>query len=419
MIKKMMSFIDASPTAFHAIENVAKMLDDNDYARFDEKNAWKLSKTRRGYVVRNSSSLIAFAIPTGKILGFRVFAAHSDSPAYRIKENAEVPFGDRYVRLNTERYGGMIQNSWLDRPLSIAGRVIYEDSEGGLAEALINIDKDLCVIPNVAVHMNPDVNKGYEYKAQNDMLPLLCEGKPGCFDDMIAKATKVSKDKILGRDLFVYARQKGTLIGPKKEFVLSPRLDDLACVYAGATAFIDSEYGNYIQVLAVFDNEEVGSLTKQGADSTFLEDVLYRIAEDLSYSRTDYLRLLADSFIISADNAHGIHPAMPGKADLTNRPYLNGGVVLKFNGNQRYATDAYSAAFMRQLAKKCAVDLQDYANNSDIPGGSTLGNISTGHVSVPTADIGLAQLSMHSAVETMGAGDEAKLVRLAKAFYEQ
>ncbi len=423
--KEMLKFIDASPTAFHCVKNAADMLEEAGYMRFDEKDAWRLSRARKGYVVRNGSSLIAFSIPAGDFKGFRIYSAHSDSPTFRLKESPEMNPECGFVRLNTEGYGGMIMSSWFDRPLSVAGRVVFE-KEGVLETKLVNIDRDLLVIPNVAIHMNPDTNKGVEYKPQSDLLPVyaLADTKTK-LSALIAKEAGVKEPEILASDLFLYTRQKGCFAGADKELILSPRLDDQECAFAGVKALCEIDTGTenfvpseYINVLCIFDNEEVGSGTKQGADSTFLEDTLYRIAESMSLSRTDYLRLLADSFAISADNAHAAHPAMAGKADPVNKPALNKGVVLKFNGSQKYATDAVSAGFVRSLCRKNDIALQNYANNSNVRGGSTLGNISTAHVSVPTADIGLAQLAMHSSCETAGAYDVDELVKLARSFFE-
>lgn len=422
--QKMIKFIDASPTAFHVIYNGKKMLEKDGYSEFLEKDSWKIWPGIKGFVTRNSSAMIAFAIPKGKIKGFRIYAAHSDSPCLRLKENPEMSEEFGLKRLNVEKYGGMILSTWLDRPLSVAGR-LFSDEGNGIKETLVNLDRDICVIPNLAIHMNPDINKGYEYNVQTDMLPIFSSGTGSKkLMEELAKVGKV-KGKILGSDLFLYAREKGTGVGLDNEFVLCPRLDDQACVFSGLQALTSIDTGaenyresEYVNVLAVFDNEEVGSTTRQGAQSTFLEDTLFRISEALSLSRTDYLRALSESFVISADNAHGVHPAGAGKADIINRPVLNGGVVLKFSGSLAYATDGFSAAFMRKLAGKAGVNLQDFANNSSIRGGSTLGNLSTTQVSVPTADIGLAQLAMHSSVETMGAADIDSLVALIQTYYE-
>lgn len=418
-MKNLMEFLDSNPSAFHVIKSVSDALNEQAYCELSEGEQWRLSKCRRCFVKRNGSSLIAFAIPEKPIKGFRIFSAHSDSPSFRIKENTEMVFENNYVRLNVEKYGGMIMSSWFDRPLSVAGRVVVREN-GGLVEKLVNIDRDLCVIPNVAPHIKPEVNSGNALSVQNDLLPLF--GGPdskGGFDLLIAESAGVNKEDILGRDLFLYSRQKASTFGLKNEFLMAPRLDDQACVYAGLKGLLESEAGEYVRVLAIFDNEEVGSSTKQGADSTFLSDVLFRIAESLSCSGTEYRILLNDSFNISADNAHGVHPALPSKADPTSRPLLNNGIVLKFSGNQKYATDAMSAAFVRKLAIDNGLNIQPYSNNSDVAGGSTLGNISTAHVSVKTADIGLAQLAMHSAVETMGTRDFDDMVKLATAFFEE
>ncbi len=416
---KLLKFIDNSPTAFHAVENIKNELSEQDCLELSEGESWKLSSARRCFVTRNGSSLIAFCLPKGKLKGFNIFAAHTDSPSFRLKEKPEMVFEANLTRLNAEKYGGMIVSSWLDRPLSVAGRVVVDDN-GKLDERLVNIDRDLCIIPNMCPHLS-EVNAGYKYSVQNDMLPLFsggdCKGK---FMEMLADSIGVLPESILGSDLFLYPRQKGSLIGLNNEFAVSARFDDLACAYAGLNGFIEAgSAGEYASVLALFDNEEVGSGTKQGADSTFLEDVLFRICEELSYSKTDYLKLLSRSFMMSADNAHAVNPAAGGKMDPTNRPFLNKGVVLKYNGNQRYATDAYSAAYFKKLCMEASIPYQTYANQSDIPGGSTLGNISTAHVSVRTVDIGLPQLAMHSACETMGTSDYNDMIKLARVFFEK
>jgi len=417
-MKDLFDHINASPTAFHCVATVKADLDKAGYTELKENADWSIKKGGNYYVIRNSSSIIAFSVPKGKTEGFHIFSAHSDSPSFRIKENTEMVFENNYVRLNVEKYGGMIMPSWYDRPLSIAGRVVYREGSE-LKEKLVNIDRDLCVIPNYAIHMNNDTNTGHAYSCQNDLLPLFgaIESKDK-FDDMIAHEAGVDKKKILGRDLFLYTRQKGSLIGGKKELCLSPRLDDQACVFAGLKGLLESKESNFIKVLSVFDNEEVGSGTKQGADSSFLEDVLFRASEALNMSKADYLKLIDGSFNISADNAHAVHPALPSKADPTSRPYLNKGIVLKFSGNQKYATDALSAAYLRMIAEDNKIPVQVYSNNSDVPGGSTLGNISTAHVSVKTVDIGIPQLAMHSSVETMGVKDYKDMVKLATKYFE-
>lgn len=433
--RELLAFIEKSPSCFHAVENIRELLEEQGFAELDEREDWAPEAGRGYYVVRNGSSLIAFRLPEGIAAGsaapggirsikgtegFHIAAAHSDSPSFKVKEAPETAVENRYVRLNTEKYGGMILSTWLDRALSVAGRAAVRQ-KGEIVTKLVNIDKDLLVIPNVAIHMNRDMNNGVAYNPQTDMLPLYagCAGgkKDNALMKRVAKAAGVKPEDILGHDLFLYVREKGRIWGENGEFVLSPRLDDLQCVFAAVKAFSRSVPERYINVCAVFDNEEVGSGTKQGADSTFLEDTLWRLSESLGACRSEYLRWLAGSFLISADNAHAVHPNHPEKADPTNRPYLNGGIVIKYHGSQKYATDALSAARMKELCLRADVPFQSYANRSDIPGGSTLGNISTSHVSVSSVDIGLPQLAMHSAVETGGVKDTGYAVDMLKVFY--
>lgn len=429
--KAMLEFIEESPSSFHAIENIKNRLDAEGYEELLESGTFEIVHGGKYFVRRNDSSLIAFRLPNNAsvekwtaenagICGFHIVASHSDSPTFKVKETPEMTVEEQYVKLNTEKYGGMILSTWLDRPLSVAGRIAVSDGEK-IVTKLVNADKDLLVIPNVAIHMNRDMNKGVEYNPQVDMLPLFAaceEGKSkGELLKLLAKSAGVKEEDILAHDLFLYPREKGRIIGANSEFIMSPRLDDLQSVYASVQAFMESEPQNYINVCAVFDNEEVGSGTKQGADSTFLEDTLFRIAEKLGVDRSVYLQWVAGSFLISADNAHAVHPNHPEKADPTNRPYLNGGIVIKYHGGQKYTTDAVSAAKMKSLCKQAGVPCQTYANRSDVLGGSTLGNISTAHVSVSSVDIGLPQLAMHSAVETAGVKDTKYAIEALKVFY--
>ena len=425
--KEMLEFITKSPTCFHAVENIGEMLEAAGFRKLRETEEWKLERGGKYYIGRNDSSVIAFAIPAGNVKGFHMAAAHSDSPCFKIKEKPELTVEEHYVRLNTEKYGGMILSTWLDRPLSVAGRLAVRGTDG-IETKLVNIDEDLCVIPNVAIHMNREMNKGVEYNPQVDMLPLFADA---AFDDtketpekitlkaLAAGAAGVDENTILGEDLFLYTRQEGRFLGANGEYVLSPRLDDLQSAFALVKAFTESTPMEYINLCAVFDNEEVGSGTRQGADSTFLADVLDRITEGLGVDRSTYLRWVADSFLISADNAHAVHPNHPEKADPTNRPYLNGGIVIKFHGSQKYTTDGIAAARMKDYCERANVPYQTYANRSDIAGGSTLGNISTAHVSVSSVDIGLPQLAMHSAVETAGMKDTEYAVRALKEFWRE
>lgn len=422
--EEMLEFIEKSPTAFHAVANLAASLEGQGFRRLEEADAWKLAAGEGYYVTRNGSSLIAFRLPAkGKASGFHIAASHGDSPTFKVKESPEMAAENAYLKLNTEKYGGMILSSWLDRPLSVAGRVVAE-GEDGIETRLVNIEEDLMVIPSLAIHMSRDSANKEGYNPQVDMLPLYgdCggEGKAAGkhpFLDRVAKAAGTEAERILGYDLFLYVREKGRILGEDGAFVLSSRLDDLQCAYTSARAFQESTPEDYINVCVVFDNEEVGNGTKQGANSTFLEDVLWRIGESMGLCKSEYLQLIAGSFLISADNAHAVHPNHPEKADPTNRPFLNRGIVLKFHGSQKYATDAVSAARIRMLCRQAGVPCQTYANRSDIAGGSTLGNISTSHVSVSSADIGLPQLAMHSAMETAGVKDTKYAVDMFRAFF--
>ena len=337
-----------------------------------------------------------------------ICASHSDSPSFRIKEEQ----GGVYVRLATEKYGGMILYSWFDRPLSIAGRVVVR-TENGVKEILTNIDRDLLVIPSVAIHMQREVNTGFAPNPAIDLLPLFSLDKNVTFKGFLAKELSVSESDILSHDLYLYARQKGTLVGADSEFILSPRIDDLECVYTSLVAFLSSESTGRTKVLAVFDNEEVGSSTKQGAASNFFSDTLERISTD----RESYISSLPESFMVSADNAHAKHPAHPELSDSICAPVLGGGIVVKYNANQSYATEALSAALFTEICNRAGAKTQEYRNRADKLGGSTLGSIATTKVAIPTVDIGLAQLSMHSAVETAAVSDAEEMVKALTKFY--
>ena len=415
----LLAFLDASPTCFHAVRNMADRLTEAGFTELFENRKWSLKPGGSYFVTRNSSALIAFTIPACGVKGFRIVASHSDSPTFKIKENPEISASGHYIQLNTERYGGMIYSSWLDRPLSAAGRIIVKDADGKLVEKLVNIEKDLLMIPNLAIHMNRQVNEGYQYNPQKDLLPIYSDiSAKGTFMKTVADGTGVEVSDILGHDLFLYNRQKGTVWGASGEYISSGRLDDLQCAFSSLQGFLQGRKEKYAAVHCVFDNEEVGSGTRQGAASTFLKDTLLRICENLNMSREDYFAAIADSFLISADNAHAAHPAHPDKADPVNRPYINEGIVIKFSGNQKYCTDGMSAAIFRDLCMRAQVPVQIFTNRSDMAGGSTLGNISTGQIPLNSVDIGLPQLAMHSAYETAGMKDTFYLIKAASELFE-
>lgn len=416
--QELFSFIESSPTAFHAVETMKQMLDAEGYQQLLESRAWELQTGGKYYVMRNGTSLLAFRIPKREFTGFQVMAGHSDSPTFRIKENPEMETEGAYVKLNVEKYGGMLCSPWFDRPLSVAGRLIVK-TDTGIVSRLVKVDRDLLLIPSLAIHMNRKANEEQKYNVQKDMLPLyaMADAK-GSFQKIVADAAGVEVTDILGSDLFLYNRVKGTVWGAEREFISSGRLDDLQCVFGSLKGFLAAEEGTSIPMHCVFDNEEVGSSTKQGAASTFLQDTLLRICESLGKTPAQYRQLLASSFMISADNAHAVHPNYGEKSCPTNRPVLNGGIVIKYSANQKYTTDGVSAALFRMICQKADVPYQVFLNRSDMIGGSTLGNLSANQVPVNCVDIGLPQLAMHSPYETAGAKDTAYLVRAAKVFYE-
>ena len=415
----LLKFLEKSPTAFHAVAQMKSELLKAGFTELRENERWNIQKGGHYFVTRNDSSLIAFSIPENGIQKLHILTSHSDSPTFKIKENPEMEVEKHYVKLNVERYGGMLCAPWFDRPLSVAGRIIIKDTESGrFISRLVNIDRDLVMIPNLAIHMTREINTGYNYNPQKDLLPLYgCGSSKGTFMKQVADSAGVKEDEILGHDLFLYNRQKGSVWGASEEFISCGRLDDLQCAFASLRGFLEGTKKDSMSVHCVLDNEEVGSGTKQGAASTFLFDTLIRVHEALGYDAEDYRVHLADSFMISADNAHAVHPNYAEKADPTNRPYLNKGIVLKFNANQKYCTDAVSAAMFRDLCKKVNVPVQTFTNRSDIAGGSTLGNISNTQVALNTVDIGLPQLAMHSPYETAGVKDTEYLFRAAKEFF--
>ena len=402
-------FIAHCPTAFHTAATVCEALTAAGYTRLAESDAWTLEAGRGYFVSRGASSVIAFRAPEA-FGGFVIAAAHGDSPAPKIKENADLKSED-YTELSVEPYGGMIFSTWFDRPLSVAGRVIVR-TEGGIAARLCDLGVPAAVIPNVAIHMNRTMNDGTKLNAAVDLLPLYGGADAEPLRARVAASLGVAADDILSADLFVYNPQAGV---EWNGYISAPRLDDLQCVYAALHGFLDAGCGAAAKVLAVFDNEEVGSRTQQGAASTFLCDVLRRVSA--AFGR-DYDAAVAGSLMLSCDNAHAIHPNHPEYADKNHQVRMNGGVVIKYNANRNYATDAWSAALFRVICTRAGVPVQLYANRADMPGGSTLGNIANTQVSLPTVDIGAAQLAMHSAYETAGAADTAYLYRAIKQALE-
>ena len=407
--RALMDFLDASHSVYHAVSYISRILDEAGYTRLPEGDDWTLEDGGKYYITRNMSTVIAFRIPHGEPAGFLLSASHSDRPSFKIKENGELE--SKYIRLATERYGGMLMAPWMDRPLSVAGRVMVE-TPTGVKMKLVDIDKDLMIIPNVAIHMNRKVNDGYAYNPATDTIPLLGDRDvKGMFGRMIAEQ---AGGRILGHDLFLYLRQKSTVWGIEQEFISAQALDDLQCAWACLQGFLNAEESGSVPMYCVFDSEEVGSRSVSGADSTMLTSTMNRIAR---YLDANLARMMSQSFLVSADNAHAIHPNHPELADPNNAPVMNGGIVVKFNASQRYTTDAVAAAVFRSVCQRAGVPTQTYYNRPDIPGGSTLGYVSLTHVSVPTADIGLAQLAMHSCYETAGVQDSLYLEQAMTTYF--
>lgn len=410
-IKELKAFLDCAHSVYHAAALLARDLEQAGYSRLCEGDSWQLIPGGKYYLIRGGSALIAFRVPAEKTpSGFMISASHSDRPTFKVKENGEMT--GKYTRLATEKYGSMLISAWLDRPLSIAGRVLVE-TDNGVQFQLLDIDRDLLLIPNVAIHMNRKANEGYAWNPGVDTLPLV--GSEQAAGKLWRLLEQEAGGKILGHDLYLYIREKASVWGAEEDYISAQALDDLLCAWCCTRGFLEAGESGMIPVLCLFDSEEVGSSSVQGAGSTLLEDVLGRICDSL---KLDIRLLLRRSFMASADNAHAIHPNHPEYADPNNAPLPGQGVVLKFNANQRYTTDGMSAAIFRKICEKANVPVQTYCNRADLPGGSTLGCISLGHVSVLSADIGLAQLAMHSCYETAGTADVVYLEQAMKVFYE-
>ena len=418
--QEMLQFLKESPTAFHAVERIQKELESHGYKRLRESEKWEVKPGGSYSVTRNDSRLSAMHAGTElSDYSFNIAASHSDFPVFKLKENAEIEVRKKYLQLNTEGYGGMLPATWFDRPLSVAGRVILKE-DNRFVTKLINIDRDFVLIPSLAIHMNRDAADGIKFNKQVDMLPLFGTQniQKGELKKLLCKELGAAPESFYGSDLYLYNRQEPSIWGAGEEFISSPHLDDMQCAFACLKGFLAGENSRSVNVFACFDNEETGSGTKQGAGSTFLQDVLQRINKGLGKNREDYLRAVSCSFMLSADNAHAVHPNHPEKTDETNCVYMNEGIVVKSHAGAKYTSDAVSIALFRSLCEQAGVPVQFFANRSDQQGGSTLGNILTGKVSVNAVDIGLPQLAMHSAYETAGIRDTYYLVKAAEEFFD-
>lgn len=428
---ELIDFINDSPSCYHVVANVAGMLENAGCTRLEEGKRFHLEAGSCYYVIRNSSAVIAFRVPSDFYAskdpaGYRIVAAHTDSPSFKLKANPELPLGEAYTTLNVEAYGGMLMAPWFDRPLSIAGRAFVKSNgddanDGSVVECLVDFDRDLCQIVNLCIHQNREANKAYEYKVQKDMLPLIgCGNLKGAVKSLVAEQLDVSEDDILDTELFLYNRMRGSIWGLDDEFFSSPKIDDLQCVYTSVKAFINAgdSKDRHIQMVAFFDNEEVGSGTKQGADSDFLVQTIARIGGALGWDYEAQCIAKANSFMVSADNGHSIHPNYPEKCDPSNRPEMNKGMMIKYAGNQKYTSDAASGSYLMNILNGAGVPYQLFFNNSSVTGGGTLGNISGSQFSIASVDVGAAQLAMHSPYETGGTQDTYNLCEGFKAFFE-
>lgn len=417
-IEELFNFIENSPTSYNSVKTASVFLDNMGCKRLSESENWEIKAGEKYYVTRNGSSIIAFCISAGDNRAFKIIASHCDSPIFKFKHNFEMPISDGYVKINVEKYGGMIIPSWLDRPLSVAGRILVEDGDE-IHTKIVDLKKPVLIIPSMPIHFNGKANDGFVYNPQIDAIPI-AGGEESCGGIIreIAACAGVKEEDVIDFDLYAYCAQEGTVTGIDGEYITAPRIDDLECAFASLKAFKEAEHTKGICICSIFDNEEVGSGTKQGADSSFLSDVIDRLSRAIGMSEDEKLKSIASGFMLSADNAHAVHPNHPEKYDATNKVYINGGVVIKFNANQKYTSDGMSAAVFRKICKKAGLKTQSFSNRSDVPGGSTLGNISSSHISINTVDIGAPQLAMHSAVETAGTGDFEDLILAMTAFYD-
>lgn len=425
--REVIEFIDESPSTYHVVKNCSDILDENGFERIMPREKWEIKKGGKYFLKKSSSTIIAFTVGEDFDVknGFKIFGAHTDSPCFRIKPNPEI-VTENVVRLNTEVYGGPILSTWFDRPLSIAGRVIVKGEDSFFPRTVkIKIDEPLLTIPNLAIHQNREVNNGVKIDKQNDVLPVISLinknfEREGYLERIILEKTGIKKEDIIDFDLYLYATEKGCLLGANEEFMSSPKIDNLASVYTGLIGLLEAEENqDRINIFVAFDNEEIGSATKQGADSNYLLNTLERISLALGLSRGYFLQMLESSYILSADAAHAAHPAHLGKTDPTNRGKINEGISIKISAKQKYTSDGYSIAVIKQLIEGTEIQIQPFVNESNELGGSTIGPISSTHLDIDGVDLGVPMLAMHSVRELCGIFDVFYLKELAKEFFSK
>ena len=421
----LINFLYNSPTAFHGVESVKNVLIENGYSEIKESDSWNLKAKGKYYVIKNESALIAFEVGSENIEehGFRLIGAHTDAPGFKIKPNPQMISEGKYVKLNTEVYGGPILSTWFDRPLALAGRVAIKGASPLKPETrLVNINKPLMIIPNIAIHMNRTVNEGYNYNKQVDTLPLLGFineklEKEDYLMNILAEELKVNKEDILHFELMPYEYEKGSLVGMNEEMISCGRLDDMWMVYAGLQGLVNSRETDATKVLVCVDNEEIGSLTPQGANSTLLNNILERIALGLGKNKEEYYRTLANSVMISSDLAHAVHPNLGDKCDPTNRPVLEGGPVLKIAASGSYSTDSYNGAVFAAVCEAAGVPFQKFVNRSDLRGGTTIGPVTAANLTIPVIDMGAPLLGMHSIRELATVKDNVYTIKAFTEFF--
>jgi len=425
--REVIEFIDESPSTYHVVKNCSDILDENGFERIMPREKWEIKKGGKYFFKKSSSTIIAFTVGENFDVkkSFKIFGAHTDSPCFRIKPNPEM-VTENIVRLNTEVYGGPILGTWFDRPLSIAGRVIVKGEDPFFPKTVkIKIDEPLLTIPNLAIHQNREVNNGVKIDKQNDVLPVISLinknfEKEGYLERIILEKTGIKKEDIIDFDLYLYATEKGCLLGANEEFMSSPKLDNLASVYTGLIGLVEAEENqDRINIFVAFDNEEIGSATKQGADSNYLLNTLERISLALGLDRSDFLQMLESSYILSADAAHAAHPAHLGKTDPTNRGRINEGISIKISAKQKYTSDGYSIAIIKQLIEGTEIRIQPFVNESNELGGSTIGPLSSTHLDIDGVDLGVPMFAMHSVRELCGIFDVFYLKELAKEFFSK
>ena len=425
LAQELIDFLYKSPTAYHAASSVKDMLDNEGFEEIFEKDAWKFKKGGKYYLVKNNSAVIAFKVGNGEIEkdGFRLIGAHTDAPGFRIKPNAEMKTEDHYVRLNTEVYGGPILYTWFDRPLGIAGRVILKGKSALKPRVeLVNINKPVLIIPSLAIHMNRSVNEGYNFNRQKDTLPLVGFvneelEKKGYLMSLLTKELGVSEDEILDFDLYLYEYEKGCVMGINEELISAGKLDDQWMVFAGVKALINSTDIDSTKVMICIDNEEIGSLTAQGAQSKLIRGTLERIAIALGKNSEEFFRAVSNSVMISADLAHAVHPNLPEKHDPTNRPLLGNGPVLKIAASGSYSTEGVAAGIFEAVCKEANVPVQKFVNRSDVRGGTTIGPMSAADLCIPVIDMGAPLIGMHSVRELASVKDNFYTIEAFTKFF--